>query len=64
MYSWEIDEELRKRNYILTPKEYLEIIDFDLSPQICRIVYDIYTHTVHISTTDNYNWTFRLENLE
>ena len=62
MYSWEIENELKKRNFVLTSKEYMELLDLDKSPQIRYLTYDTYKNIVIIETTDKYKWYIRLEN--
>lgn len=62
MYSWEIENELKKRNFVLTSKEYMDLLDLDKSPQIRYLTYDTYENVVIIETTDKYKWYIRLEN--
>ena len=57
MYSWEIQQLMEIKNYLLLVEEYLFILE--TSPQIERCTYkgdDNY----YISTTDDYNWNFRV----
>lgn len=62
MYSWEIDQLMRLRNYLLDVKEYFHICD--TSSQITRIKYDPYEDTFYIETNDSYNWKFKLRKKE
>ena len=58
MYSWEIQNKLQKKNYILTGEEYIDICKN--SSQISHVKYSGFDDTYEISTTDNYYWKFRL----
>lgn len=58
MYSWEIDELLKLKNYLLEVKEYLQICEN--SPQITRISYDPYSDTFTIETEDRYKFKFKV----
>ena len=58
MYSWEIDNYLRDRNYVINKNEYMNIADVRLSSQISRVKYDAYSNSFYMETKDGYNWTF------
>lgn len=58
MYSWEIEQLLKLKNYLLSAKEYLKICDN--SPQIVRITYNPYEDSFTIITNDEYNFKFRV----
>ena len=58
MYSWEIQNKLQKKNYILTGEEYIDICKN--SSQISQIKYNGFDDNYEIWTTDNYYWKFRL----
>ena len=58
MYSWEIEQLLKLRNYLLDVKEYFEICD--KSPQITRVSYNPYDDNFTIETSDNYKLTFKV----
>lgn len=58
MYSWEIQELMQLREYILEAQEYLRILN--TSPQIYNVSYDAYNDLFHIGTDDNYDWNFRV----
>lgn len=59
MYSYEIDELLKSKNYVITHNDYKCII---ASSQIISIKYDPYSDDFCISTDDRYNWRFRVVN--
>ena len=58
MYSYEIQNLMSYRNYLLYVKEYLEILD--TSPQIDRCSYHCFSDDYYIHTNDNYEWNFKL----
>ena len=58
MYSWEIQNLMNYRNYLLYVKEYLEILD--TSSQIDRCTYNCFSDDYYIRTNDSYEWNFRL----
>jgi len=62
MYSWEIDQLLKLRNYLLDAEEYLKICSE--SPQITRVKYDPFNNTFYIETSDDYKWTFKVKRRE
>ena len=62
MYSHEIEELLRLRNYLLTVKEYFYICD--TSPQINRIKYESSSYDYEIWTIDNYYCKFKFKKKE
>ena len=64
MYSYEIDNYLRERNWDLTPHDYGIVCDIKTSPQICRIQYDAFIDVFHMWTNDGYHWMFRIVNNE
>lgn len=59
MYSWEIDNLIKIRNYLL------EIADYDkickTSPQIDFIQYKPYSDDFYIHTNDNYCFNFKVK---
>lgn len=59
MYSHEIENLLKLRNYLLTAKEYINICDS--SNQITYIKYDPYEDVFYVSTEDKYNFKFRIK---
>ena len=58
MYSFEIHELMTKRNYILTPEDYFEILEN--TPQIARVSYDAFSNKYHIWTDDGCDWEFEI----
>ena len=58
MYSYEIDNLLKYRNYLISNKEYFEICK--TSPQINYIEYKSFEDSFYISTRDNYNFKFKV----
>lgn len=62
MYSYEIDNYLRNRNWNITISEYLEICNLDMNPQISQIKYNPFQNNFTIWTNDNWNWTFTVKN--
>lgn len=58
MYSYEIEEYLRERNYTLTPNEILEIINVSINTQIFYISYNSEYNYYEIRTRDGYCFKF------
>ena len=62
MYSYEIDQFLRERNFELTSEEYME-----LTPQKCnqisRLTYNTENNTFHLYTYDGYDWIFKVKRI-
>lgn len=61
MYSWEIDNYLRTRDWEVTRYEYLYITDILSNPQIRKIKYDAFNDSFYMETSDGYNWIFRIK---
>ena len=61
MYSWEIEDYLRKRNYSLTRDEYFKLTPKNC-PQICRCLFDSGSNKFFIYTTDDYVFEFEVKN--
>ena len=59
MYSHEIENLLKLKNYLLTAKEYINVCN--TSNQITYIKYDPYEDVFYISTEDKYNFKFRIK---
>lgn len=53
MYSYEIDNLCKQKNYVLSVADYKQII---ASSQIIHIKYDPYSDKFYIVTEDGYNW--------
>lgn len=58
MYSHEIETLLKLRNYIISNKEYLQIIN--TSSQIKGIEYKPFEDCFYMWTDDNYNFKFKV----
>ena len=58
MYSYEIENLLKCRNYLISNKEYFNICK--TSPQINFIEYNPYNNDFYMKTTDNYNFNFKV----
>lgn len=58
MYSSEIANLLRIRNYLISNKEYFNICS--TSPQIKSIAFQPNTQDFYISTKDNYDFNFKV----
>lgn len=55
MYSYEIENLLKLKNYLVSVQEYLEIVK---SPQIDHIKYE--NDAFNIWTNDNYNFVLKI----
>ena len=58
MYSSEIDDIMKKRNYCLPSRLYQMIVDN--SSQICRVKYDAFSDKFSIWTSDGYYWEIKV----
>lgn len=58
MYSHEIENLLRFKNYLLNNEEYLYIIKS--SPQINQIKYDNFVKVFEMWTSDNYYFKYKV----
>ena len=58
MYSYEIEQLLKLRNYIISNEEYFKICE--TSPQINRIEYKPFEQQFYINTDDNYCFEFKV----
>ncbi len=58
MYSWEIEQLLNLKKYLISNKEYFEICN--TSPQIRGIEYKPYENNFYMWTDDNYNFKFKV----
>ena len=59
MYSTEIDELLKSRNYVLDPDIYWQVCHY--SPQITRVKYTPFDGGYfEIWTDDGYYWKFKM----
>lgn len=62
MYSYEIQNLMELRNYLLTVKEYLYICK--TSPQIREVSYNPFEDNFYINTDDRYNFKFKVKKEE
>lgn len=58
MYSHEIEELLKLRNYIISSIEYINMIE--TSPQIDHIKYNPYSDEFETWTKDNYYFKYKV----
>ena len=58
MYSHEIDNVLKEKNYVIESNLYDEICKN--SPQISRVTFNAFSNNFSISTDDNWHWTFNV----
>lgn len=58
MYSHEIDQLLKIRNYLINSKEYERIMY--TSPQIKEVKYSPYSDDFETWTSDNYYWKYKV----
>ena len=61
MYSWEIQQLLELRNFLISNKEYFNILD--TSPQIKGIEYKPDEQNFYMWTDDRYNFKFKVYKL-
>ena len=59
MYSYEIDNLLKLRDYIISSSEYFEILN--TSPQINNVKYDTGNDTIQIKTDDKYDFKIKVK---
>lgn len=59
MYSFEIENLMKLKNYLISVKEYLQICN--TSPQIREVKYDPYQDNFMIETDDNYKVYFKVK---
>lgn len=62
MYTYEIDNIMRKYNYTLPSYLYLQICN--TSPQISYVGYNAYDSSYKISTYDGGYWKFNVYHME
>lgn len=61
MYSHEIEEYLKLREYILNIQEYIAVVGS--SPQINSVKYNDKEDKFEISTDDRYNFKFKVKEI-
>lgn len=59
MYSHEVEQLLKIRNYLLTYKEFIQITKS--SPQINHIKYNPFEDNIEMYTTDNYKFVLKIK---
>ena len=59
MYSWEIQQLMELKNYLISVEEYLRICG--TSPQIREIKYDAFQDNFMIETDDRYKVHFKVK---
>ena len=59
MYSWEIEQLLKLKNYVISASDYSKIVT--TSPQIHNIEYKPFENSFYISTDDNYVLKFKVQ---
>jgi hypothetical protein len=58
MYTWEIQNLMELKNYLISVRDYLYICQ--TSPQIREVKYDPYQDNFMIDTDDNYKVYFKV----
>ena len=58
MYSHEIAELLKLRNYLISVEEYIKIVS---SKQVKWVKYNPFEDKFYVSTEDKYNFDFRIK---
>lgn len=61
MYSSEIENFLKERDYVVTPEECNVLMDINTNTQITHMKYFCANNEYHISTDDGYNFIFRVK---
>lgn len=59
VYSYEIEQIIKGRK-IISSDEYKEISNLRKNPQIDHIIYDSFSNTHKVWTTDGYYWEFQV----
>ena len=62
MYSWEIQQLLELKNYLIDVEDYIKICN--TSPQIKEINYNAFEDNFHIATEDRYDFKFNVKKKE
>lgn len=61
MYSYEIENLLKLRNYLVTREEYAKISDIKQNPQINHIKYDTFKDEFQIDTKDDFHFKVKIK---
>jgi len=59
MYSHEVEQLLKIKNYLITYKEFIQITKS--SPQINHIKYNPFEDNIEMWTTDNYKFVLKIK---
>lgn len=62
MYSWEIEQLIKYKNYLIDVEDYIKILY--TSPQIREVKYNVFEDNFNIYTEDNYNINFKVKKRE
>ena len=62
MYSWEIQQLLELKNYLIDVEDYIKICN--TSPQIREIHYNAFEDNFNIKTEDRYDFKFNVKKKE
>ena len=61
MYSWEIEQLIRTKNFLLDVKECMEVTDPNKNPQVSHVKYNSSDNSMELDTTDNYHFKFKIK---
>lgn len=61
MYSYEIKQFLKERNYTITPEECMIIMDPNINCQITSVKYNATNNEYQIETSDGYQFLFKVD---
>lgn len=53
MYTWEIKEYIKVRDFILTSEEILKVTDLNENPQIKYVKFDAYDKSYYVQTEES-----------
>lgn len=62
MYSWEIEQLIKFKNYLIDVEDYIKILN--TSPQIREVKYNPYENNFKIYTEDNLDIKFNVKKRE
>ena len=62
IYSWELENYLKIREYMLSKDEYFFVTDTTKQSQINHIKYEPYENLFKICTEDGYSWEVTINN--
>lgn len=61
MYSWELENYIKERNYELSKEEILFVQDIEKHPQINHIKYDQYTNRFDMWDKDDWHINYGIK---